>query len=40
MGCDSEREWELIRGWMDRQDDERAIVTRKEEWFIKSRRIR
>lgn len=26
---DNEREWELIGGWMDRQDDERAAMTRK-----------
>lgn len=26
---DNEREWELIGGWMERQDDERAAMTMK-----------
>lgn len=32
----NEGEWELIGGWMDRQHDERAAMTRKEGRFIKS----
>lgn len=34
---DNERGQELIGGWMDRQDDKRAAMTRKEGRFIKSR---
>lgn len=34
---DNERGQELIGGWMDRQDDKRAAMTRKEGRFSKSR---
>lgn len=33
----NEEEWELKCGWMDGWDDERAAVTGKRGWFIKSR---
>lgn len=28
--CVNETEWDLIGGWMDRQDDERGPLTKKE----------